>query len=717
MATFQSFSTIPVINSPVEFLANLRENRLKTVKNSKSIVYYNVPSAFDIETTSFFHSIGKDRKGFPINEKRAIMYEWSFGINGYITFGRYWSQFIDLLSEVADILKTDDKNRLIVFVHNLSFEFQFIRKRFEWQKVFALDTHEPLYALTTNGIEFRCSYLLSGMGLASLGKSLIKYPCEKMVGDLDYSLIRHGGTPLSEKELGYCFNDIQVVMCFIQERIERDGSIINIPLTKTGYVRKYCKKECLYNGAHKKSGKKYNKYRANIKPLTLTVDEYLQARRAFQGGFTHANAFNVNKVFTGVSSFDICSSYPTVLCAEMFPMSKGELYTPKDLDDLYTTMETYNCIFDVEFYGLNASTMIDHPLSLSKCLEERKTVVDNGRVVSADYVLTTITEQDFFVYEKFYEWQDFRVMNFYRYEKNYLPSEFVKAVLMLYKIKTELKGVEGAEEEYMLAKENINAMYGNMVTDIVRAIIEYDGDEWTTSEPNIEEAIERYNKKPDRVISYLWGVFVTAYARRNLFSMIYAVSMNDDGTENGDYIYADTDSTKILNAEKHTEAFEEYNEFVTYKLKMAMKWHGFPFEWTRPKTKDGREKPLGLFEFECKYDKFKTLGAKRYMYEIDGELNITVSGLNKKVCVPYLKEHYSDPFKAFDEDLYIPPEHTGKNIHTYIEYPVNGYLTDYLGNTEYYEEESAVHLAPSDYTLSISEQFADYLKGIKMVIK
>lgn len=91
---------------------------------------------------------------------------------------------------------------------------------------------KPIYGITKTGLEFRCSYLLSGYSLAKLGEQLHKYKCEKLVGDLDYSLLRHSKTPLTQKEIGYCLNDIKVVMCYIQELIERYKGITKLPITK-----------------------------------------------------------------------------------------------------------------------------------------------------------------------------------------------------------------------------------------------------------------------------------------------------------------------------------------------------------------------------------------------------------------------------------------------------------------------------------------------------
>lgn len=229
--------------SNAEFLSGLIENlaALNTVTSNKQETFFNIPAGFDIETSSFYNE--KDLK-------TAIMYEWTFGIGWVandsfqtmITYGRTWRQFEVFLDAVALILDLNPVNRrLVVYIHNFPYEWQFIRKRFNWNKVFFLDERKPVYAIADNGIEFRCSLKLSGKSLANTAKDLTKYQAEKMVGDLDYNLIRHPETPLTATELGYCYNDVKVILCYIMEKIEQEGDITRIPLTKTGYVRRYCK--------------------------------------------------------------------------------------------------------------------------------------------------------------------------------------------------------------------------------------------------------------------------------------------------------------------------------------------------------------------------------------------------------------------------------------------------------------------------------------------
>lgn len=700
---FQDFLALERTYKPyeIEDVLWLSMKNVKTIKNNKKVVYYNIPCSFDIETSSFFRLNGKGEQ-----EKVAIMYEWTFGINGLVIIGRTWKEFFEMLERIIEYLNTNVYNRLVCYVHNLSYEFQFIRNWLEWEKVFSIDSRKPIYAVTTSGIEFRCSYLLSGYSLEKLGEQLQKYKLKKLVGGLNYELIRHSKTPLTDTEYMYCILDVKVVMCYIQEKIEQDGNITKIPMTKTGYVRQYCRNMCFYEKgvSHKKSFKKL-RYRELMQSMTLSPDEYRQLKRAFQGGFTHANPFYSGKTLENVSSDDFTSSYPFCMIAEKFPMSSSKLIELKSKDEFEESLINYCCLFDVEISDLQSKVFYDSYISVSRCWSVSKPVINNGRIVSADHLCITLTEQDYFIIKIFYSWSDMKISNFRRYKKSYLPTDFVKSILNLYSDKTTLKGVDGKEIEYLKGKEMLNSCYGMAVTDICRDEITYET-EWGVSSANIDESIEQYNNNPSRFLFYPWGVWVTAYARRNLFTGI--INFNND------YVYSDTDSIKTINRDKHIKYIEEYNKRARNQLVKAMEHHKLPIDMIEPKTIKGEKKCLGVWDYEGTYDKFKTLGAKRYMVQKGGKVNITVSGLNKKIAVPYMVEKWGDEvFNHFNNDLYIPPEYTGKNTHTYIDDEKRGIITDYLGvRCEYYEK-SSVHLMKADYSLSLSKEYVDYIMGIQ----
>lgn len=693
--------------------------------NSKGVYTCNVPCSFDIETSSFYVLNGKTYTWGDLSteeleraQKAANMYVWQFGINGYCIVGRTWDEFTKMMEVISTELGLNEKRKLIVYVHNLSYEFQFIRKRFTWDKVFATAERTPIYALSTLGVEFRCSYVLSGYSLELLGKNLTKYKCAKKTGDLDYSLIRHSGTPLTDKELGYCINDICVVMCYIQELIEKYKTIANIPLTKTGMVRKYVRGVTLKHIG--KSGKKCTNYKyvQLIRGCEILDDKELAAlKRAFMGGFTHASAKHVRETNANVHSYDFTSSYPYVMVSEQYPVGNAILCAPKNMAEVEKLCAQYCCIMDVELTDI-FSVAPDDYISESKCIVKDSVAVNNGRVSAAKRVVLTITNIDFAIIRKCYQIGQIRVGAMYCYKKGYLPTEFVGSILQLYADKTTLKGVEGKESEYLNSKEMLNSCYGMCVTDVLRDTITYEGDVWGTEQTtDVRDALHQYNESANRFLYYPWGVFVTAYARRNLFTAI--LSLGDD------YIYSDTDSVKFMNLDAHKAYFDAYNDRVHLKLQTAAKYHHLDMSLFAPKTIKGVTKPLGVWDYEGMYTRFKTLGAKRYLVEhenalvVDGKsynYSLTVSGVNKKCAIPYMVDN-GDVFSQFEDGLIIPPQYCGKNLHTYIDYPTKGKVTDYTGNEEEYEELSSTHLSPTSYSLSLSKLYIDYLLNIKQISK
>lgn len=683
-----------------EFKQYIYDLDIHFIGTNKKVSYGNVACVIDIESSSFIDACGN---------KTAIMYCFTFGINGRSYFGRTYDDLFEVMNYVSARYELDEHKRLIIYVHNLAYEFQFFYKHFAWKSIFALSKRQPAKAITCDGFEFRCSLILSGYSLEKVGEHLQKYPVEKKVGDLDYNLIRHSETPLTSEELNYVLHDGLVVMSYIQEQIEsHKNNITRLPLTKTGEVRKYCRDECLYGGggSHKKSFKQYKIYSSTMYGTRIrSVNEYKQLKRAFAGGFTHANGLIVGNKVKDVTSFDFTSSYPYVMVSEMFPMLSGELTEIHSKDEFYHYLKHYCCLFDVTFYGLESIIDYEHYISRSHCRDLTDFSLDNGRIINAKTLSITITEQDYWIIEKCYQWERMIIKNFRTYIKGYLPSAFVKAILKLYKDKTTLKGVKGMESEYLHSKELINSCFGMCVTDICREEITFDTryNHWNDDieEIDYEKCLIKYNTQRNRFLSYAWGIWVTAYARANLWNGIFEF--------NHDYLYSDTDSIKCIHADDHMNYIETYNKNVITKLERAMKFHKIPMEEVSPKDITGKIHTLGLWDREYHAKYFQTLGAKRYMVEYDdGSHSLTISGLNKKIAIPYL-ESRGDIFEQFKEYMYIPPNFTGKNVHTYIDEERDGIVKDYLGKWGEYHELSCVHMTGAEYTLSLASDYAEYL--------
>lgn len=727
-----------------KLLTILNKKNENEIKNKKTkISYLNIPCAFDIETSSFYNEY---------DEKTAIMYIWQFGIYDYICYGRTYQEFIELLETLQNFFRLSEKRILICFVHNLSYEFMFIHKWLEWKKVFALDRYKVAYALSIYNIEFRCSYLESGYSLENLGKSLVKYPINKLVGNLNYNLIRHSKTPLTQTELDYCEYDIKIILNYIKEKLETDD-ITNIKITKTSYVRNYLR-QCCFNGIDKKGNWNRLQYNKIIKNLTLgSVYFYELCKHTFLGGFAHANYFNAGQILHNVVSFDKTSDYPSIMVSEQFPMSSFKRIYLKSYSEFENYLKKYCCIFIIELEDVTTcdNFNFDNYISKSSKLYEIKgEVLNNGRVISAEKITIGVTEIDFEIINMNYNYKGkgktITILDFWIARKGYLPRNFILGILQLYKNKTEYKGIDEKKAEYQKSKEMLNSTYGMIVTDPVQRTIEYNKnsiDCWYISEDKtLEEYIKKYDTDKNRFTFFPWGIYVTAYARLYIWRAISEIKEK--------YVYSDTDSIKFIKSNDLMEYFKKDNEYTIFKLKKSAEYNKIPFELFKPKNLKGEEQILGLWDFEGEYNLFKTLGSKRYIFtksldkklkedieknphkialekgylsqeEINTlnknelkkylnyffEFNITISGLHKSLGKKYLlqkfKFDYNKIFSAFNSELEVPKEFSGRNTHTYINEQRHGFITDYMNEMYEYFEQSGIHLENATFTMHIGE--------------
>lgn len=687
------------------------ENNVEIVRKydtrlKKSIEYYNISCAFDIETTSTYYN----------DKKIAFMYAWGLALNdetNYFT-GRTWEEFIQILDEIKKELNLNFTRRIVIYVHNLGYEFQFMRKYFTWASVFSVSDRKPIKAVTIDGLEFRDSYILSGYSLENTAKNLTDHDIKKLVGDLDYKKVRHYKTPISETEWGYIKNDVIIVLYYIQEQIKIYEKITKIPLTNTGRVREFVKHNCYYSkgkSKYKSSKGKYRNYRNLISNLTIEDEtEYNRLKWAFMGGFTHSNAIHTDKIMKNVHSIDFTSSYPSVMLAEQYPMGKGFKITETELKEkgLQYYLDNFCCLITTTLYNVKNKFVYESYLSESKCKIKGNREINNGRIYQADLITTVITEQDWWIIDKVYNF-DYIINDLIVYPRGYLPKQIILSILELYKKKTELKGVKGQEVEYLLSKGMLNSVYGMAVTDIVKNEITYNDNEWGIQEVDTLEEIEKYNNKKSRFLFYPWGVWVTAYARKNLWLGILAFKE--------DYIYSDTDSIKFVNYEKHTEFIDIYNKMVEEKQKLTLNYYNIDTQNLYPKTIKGKIKIPGVWDYEGMYTRFKTLGAKRYLVEENNKLTLTCAGLSKQNGINYLIDKAGGDntkvFDMFNDEMEIPAESTGKNTHTYIDNEYKLSITDYTGIKADIITKSGIHLEETGFTLSISKNYFKFLDDLK----
>lgn len=566
--------------------------------------YLDIVTAYDIETTNID------------DLKQSVMYIWQWQIGPeYTVIGRTWDAFRDLYTRISDAIP--DRCRLVVYVHNLSFEFQFLKSVIPMSDVMALDNRKVLRAIS-GPFEFRCSYLHSNMSLSKYLESMGVE--DQKVKGFNYNKKRYSDTKLTKKEILYCINDVKGLEEALRLEMEKDGDdLYTIPLTSTGYIRRKAKESL--------GG--YVQYIRRWLP-DLHVMQLL--RREFRGGNTHANRWNANRIIQArkgypINSKDISSSYPRQLLAELYPCEFFE----RDPSKFRVSMKYGKaCLFvaQLENVRLKNEAWGCPYISKAKCDYIEGGKYDNGRVLSADVIVAVYNEIDFAILESEYYF-DYEIIELYVARKQRLPETFRALIMEEYTAKTQLKGVD--DYLYSKTKNRFNSLYGMAVQNPIKPDLLYNdtGEILYTGEgvavmPG--EIYEDYDKSMDKLIEeyhrtgwlpYQWGVWCTSYARLELERGLHAIPPES-------FLYCDTDSIKYVG--NYDKEFEDLNA----------QYRNEDFSAVDPK---GVRHYLGVFEQDNKLPikRFKTMGAKKYAYTDAEGLHLTLAGVAKEAGAKELK--------------------------------------------------------------------------------
>lgn len=678
------------VKNTVTYYQQLSSDKLPAVglikkkgRGNGGVEYYSDFGVIDTEWTNISDTDGRGC---------GLVYIWQFCLFGKVYYGRSLDDLVVFYRNVVSTLGLNQKRKLVVYVHNASADLQFLQSWIPFKEIKAISERKILSAVTYEGVEFRCSYLLSNMSLKKFLENM-KVEHQKLP-DYDYDGIRTPDSILTDEEMAYAENDVIGLYEAIHIRMEKDGDdIITIPATATGYVRRFVRGEC----------NKDKHYHRVIMDQRLTAKQYGECKAAFRGGNTHANRRLAGKVIKEVRSFDITSCYPAACVYEDYPM--GAFYAT---DDPIGSIESgYAVLMRVRFRNLETEAPIPY-LSISKCttdiglislrpdLHKAMFQVDNGRILRAGgWTETVINEVDYQIICKCYRWDDFEVVTAYKAKKGKLPEPIRKSICALFAEKTLLKREENLQYEYMKSKNMLNATYGMMVMDPVRDIVEVEEGHWTTERPaNVSEELDKYYKRRSSFLSYQWGVWVTSYARSYLQEVIDLCGDN--------VVYCDTDSVKFITDDSIIAEIMKINERIQKRAEEETK-NGFEcMAWTKETSEHKSElQVLGLWDDEGLYTEFKTFGAKKYAFVKKGAFKFVVSGLGKKAI---------SEIKCMD-DFILGKEvvNSGRTCSWYDD----DFSPHYLKiNGKEYEVRSSLCITDTTYTLGVTDEYLDLVEEI-----
>ena len=547
----------------------------------------------DIETSTLFNDL---------QEPTAVWLSYGYCIlydrNAKQLEKCYFREFDKLKYWLLKLSQKFARTKLICFVHNLGYEFDFLIKNLSRsEKILTNSTHAVISSTLDDlpQIEFRCTLRLTMKSLRELGKITGHNKLHS-----DYRFI----TPLddvTEEEKFYCEEDCNVVADYVAKFLLKEfNTFQNLPYTKTGRVRK------TYN-------QYYNEYVENdlkgekpIWDMMPSEDCYQAELDAFAGGVVISNPMFTGIILNDVDSYDISSSYPFAQLSEEYPYSIEREYSPTQemLEEKFWIAKIkFKNIYSKFTWGwLSVSKMNDYSPLNSEWF--------NGKLLYAEYAIRTITNIDFDLITKTYNYDEIEILEFYHmYNYGELPKPYIQTIEKYAKEKNSMKELSSQipkwhedyfkiQVEYMNAKGDFNSIYGMTVQKLLQD--EYyidDNFEW-------HKKNKKYIYKEKHIRrNFLFGVYVTAYARRNL---IYAILKNCPYT----LVYTDTDSIKFIGGTK----------FVDTNKQLPSKYL---------ENKDLCK--LGRFELDAHYRQFITYGAKKYAYTLydDNNVYLTVAGLPK----------------------------------------------------------------------------------------
>lgn len=376
------------------------------------------------------------------------------------------------------------------------------------------------------------------------------------------------------------------------------------------------------------------------------------------------------------------------MLAFRFPMSKWhEVNSSKGFFD--HIKKGHHVIFTAKFNNIKNKTA--HSIeSKSKVHQLKNATIDNGRILTADSYIVTLTEVDFEVYQKYYSWTSMEVIGYiYANVSDYIPRCALSTLIHNYVAKDTLKK---AGKNYKIEKAKVNSEYGACVKSMHHHDILLDPETKTTYSIPTETSFEKF--RDAQILLPQWGIYITSYARKRVLDAIYACS--SDSIAGSDAVYCDTDSVKFLN-KSNCAWFEEQNKIIEESNKEMCERLQIDYNIFHD---------LGCWDCESGesgYKYFKTLGAKRYIYTSeDGTNHVTVAGIPKGT----VQKTYPDTFEMYDnfkDGMFI--EVSGKLTPKYYDEERDEIITDYQGNSSHMHEFSSQTLEETEFTLTMDRNW------------
>ena len=419
--------------------------------------------------------------------------------------------------------------------------------------------------------------------------------------ELDYHAKREIGHILTEEEIDYIKNDVEIMARALEFMFNENLKKMTIG------------SDALNN--YKEMNTNFSKY---FPLLPYQID--LDIRRSYKGGFTYLNEIYKEKETGSGIVLDVNSLYPSVMKYEKLPFGEpiyfeGE-YKEDKLYSLY--IQTFSCSFELKD-GKIPSIQIKNNLSF----------VPNEYIKSSkgDIVTLTLTNVDLKLFFENYNVYDLTYHSGWKFKG--IKGLFTQYIDYWSEKKINAKK-EGNNVLYIISKLMLNSLYGKFGLN-----------------PNVqgkypylnEEGIVKYKMYPKEIRDSIYipvASFITSYARNKTIRTSQAIKDYTIKNYNKDYyIYSDTDSIHLLDIDENI--LKSFVDIDDYKL--------------------------GAWKIESKFIKGKYIRQKCYIeLGYDDKLNVTVAGLPEKLGKYITFENFDKGLQTLASDTEKEHKLTFKHV-------------------------------------------------------
>jgi len=395
-----------------------------------------------------------------------------------------------------------------------------------------------------------------------------KLPIRKL--EIDYKAKREIGHELTQEEVDYIRNDVEIMARALKEMFNRGLTKMTIASDAMNNFKDY-----------------FIGFRRKFPILPPEVDNDI--RKSYRGGFTYVNDVWKEKPVGNGIVLDVNSLYPSCMCSP-YPLPYGQ---PKFFDGKYQEdnvyslyVQSFTCKFDIKSNKI-PSVQIKNSLSF----------IPNEYVKSShdEPVTLYLTKPDFELFMEQYEVKDITYNGGWKFKQAIGLFDNYIQFWTKQKIKA---GKEGNAPQRAISKLMLNSLYGRFAISgsgrQKSPVLDHD---------NVVRFILEEEETRETVYIPV-AAFITAYGRNKTIRTSQAIrdyTLKKYGEDR--YFYSDTDSIHAQLSEEDLEELKDIIDIDDYKL--------------------------GYWAKEAEFDRAIYIRQKCYVEEIKGKLEVTVAGLPK----------------------------------------------------------------------------------------